>query len=81
MARCTSTQHLVGGIRISTQGDAGTSHSYAQAAHVMTSGALRVTGTSYYDTLSRTSDGWRIASRRMERLWGEGPQPRPDEVE
>jgi 3-phenylpropionate/cinnamic acid dioxygenase small subunit len=78
MARYSSTQHLIGSVRISTHGDEGTSHCYAQAAHVLKSGAMRMTGTSYYDTLRRTSDGWRIASRRLERLWGEGPQ---DEVE
>jgi hypothetical protein len=78
LARCRSTQHLIGSVRILTDGDTGTSHSYAQAAHIMTSGELRLTGTSYYDTLRRTGDGWRVAARRMVRLWGQGPQSRSD---
>ena len=73
MGRYSSTQHLVGSMRITTDGDTGQAHCYAQAAHV-THGSedLRITGTSYYDDLRRTPDGWRIASRRMVRLWGNG---------
>ena len=77
LGRCATTQHLVGTVNITTDGDTGEARSYAQAAHVMRdNGELRITGTSYYDTLRRTVDGWRIVSRRMVRLWGEGPQRR-----
>lgn len=74
MSRCSASQHLVGSIRIVCDGDSATSRSYAQASHQMLDGSLRITGTSYSDTLRRTPDGWRIASRRMARLWGEGPR-------
>ncbi len=74
MGRYSSTQHLVGSMRITIDGDTGQAHCYAHAAHVRNgSGDLLITGTSYYDDLRRTPDGWRIASRRMERLWGDGP--------
>jgi 3-phenylpropionate/cinnamic acid dioxygenase small subunit len=75
LGRYSSTQHLVGSIRITIDGDIGEAHCYAQAAHVMDGiGDMRITGTSYYDTLRRTPDGWRIVSRRLVRLWGDGPQ-------
>jgi hypothetical protein len=70
LARCSSTQHLIGNIRISVSGDRATAQSYAQATHVMNSGELAVTGTAYDDVLERTGEGWRITKRQMTRLWG-----------
>ena len=73
MGRYSSTQHLVGSMRITIDGDIGQARCYAQAAHVTDgNGDMRITGTSYYDDLRRTPDGWRIVSRRMVRLWGNG---------
>jgi 3-phenylpropionate/cinnamic acid dioxygenase small subunit len=71
--RCASTQHLIGNVRITVSGDTANAQSYAQAAHVMHSGELAITGTAYTDVLRRTDAGWRITSRNMVRLWGRGP--------
>jgi len=79
------TQHVVTNPLIDLDGDRARCTSYLTATHLQvrrSDGAeVRTTeGSVYSDTLVRTSAGWRIASRRLDRLWVEGGYLGPDEV-
>jgi 3-phenylpropionate/cinnamic acid dioxygenase small subunit len=68
-----STQHLLGNLHVTVDGDRATAASYVQATHVADDGRSWVTGGRYDDELVRTADGWRIAARTFRRQWRSDP--------
>ncbi|MDC0723297.1 nuclear transport factor 2 family protein [Nannocystis bainbridge] len=61
-----STQHLVSNVRIDLDGNTGTVTSYLHATHVIDpDGAIEVANGTYYDTVVRTPQGWRISKRKL----------------
>jgi hypothetical protein len=68
-----STQHLLGNLHVTVNGDRATATSYVQATHVADDGGTWVTGGRYDDELVRTVAGWRIAARTFRRQWRRDP--------
>lgn len=68
-----STQHLIGNLAVSIDGDRATCISYVQATHYAEEGEAWTTGGRYDDELVRTTEGWKIAKRRFERQWMRDP--------
>lgn len=74
-ARFDFTQHVVGSQIVELDGDRASSSYYVIAQHVVTyGGATRrcMVGGDYQDEAVRTPEGWRLASRRVHRLWTDG---------
>ena len=70
-----STQHLLGKSLITVDGDHATSRTYLISQHIRESAPGEkhyFIGGEYVDTLVRTADGWRIRTRRLDRMWTEG---------
>ena len=73
-----ATQHLVGKsiIEFAEGGDAAEVRTYLISQHIResTPGPVKhyFLGGEYYDRVVRTSDGWRIAYRRLDRMWKQG---------
>ncbi len=65
IARWTATQHSI--TNIVTDGE--TASCYFVAVHVKPEGGLFEVGGAYYDTLTRTDNGLRIADRILEPIW------------
>ena len=71
----TASQHLIGNVLVSVDGDEATSTCYLHAQHVLLGtegGDLFVFAGRYLDRLTRTPDGWRIAERTLEAMWTSG---------
>jgi hypothetical protein len=73
------TQHFTVNRRIRIDGDRATSRADLLAPMGMPAGEgtvnMLLTGGVYRDTIVRTSDGWRITERTMDRAWlAQGPQ-------
>lgn len=68
-----STQHLLGNLHVSLDGDRALAVSYVQATHVGPDGRAWVTGGRYDDELVRTESGWRIDARTFRRQWRSDP--------
>lgn len=73
-----ATQHLVGKslVEFSADGDEAEVRTYLISQHIReaTEGPVKhyFLGGEYYDRMVRTPDGWRIAYRRLDRLWKQG---------
>ena len=73
-----ATQHLVGKsiIEFSADGDSAEVRTYLISQHIRESapGPIKhyFLGGEYADRVVRTSDGWRIAYRRLDRMWKQG---------
>ena len=73
-----ATQHLVGKsiIEFAEGGDAAEVRTYLISQHIResTPGPVKhyFLGGEYYDRVVRTPDGWRIAYRRLDRMWKQG---------
>lgn len=70
-----ATQHLIGNVQVAVSGDTATARCYLTSQHVRhgaPGGQTYAIGGSYHDTLVRTPDGWRISSRRLQRMWADG---------
>lgn len=70
-----ATQHLLGNVEITIDGDVATTHATFIAQHVreQAEGSGRfVLGGDYDDTLVRTPYGWKIARRSIRGIWGDG---------
>lgn len=70
-----ATQHIVSSHRVTIDGDTASSSCQLFSQHVRkgtAEGELYTIGGRYHDELVRTSDGWRIATRVLERLWTQG---------
>ncbi|HIE1388035.1 TPA: nuclear transport factor 2 family protein [Pseudomonas aeruginosa] len=68
LERCGGTQHLLGNIRVSVEGDAAHSRCYLQATHAGVGTHLGQTMTlwgEYRDQLERREEGWRIVRREL----------------
>jgi hypothetical protein len=61
-----ATQHLMGTIDISVHGTTATMSSYLHATHVVQhDGTIDVANGTYFDTVVKTQDGWRISQRTL----------------
>ncbi len=73
-----ATQHLVGKsvMDFADDGDSAEVRTYLISQHIRESAPGPVKhyflGGEYYDRVVRTDDGWRIAYRRLDRLWKQG---------
>ena len=70
-----ASQHLIGTISVTVDGDAASSVAYFQAQHVRaaaTGGELYTIAGSYADRWVRTPHGWRIAERTQTYQWRSG---------
>jgi 3-phenylpropionate/cinnamic acid dioxygenase small subunit len=78
------TQHVNTNHLIEVSGDTARCTSYLTATHVQErhdGTETRTTeGSQYSDSLVRTPEGWRISSRRLDRIWVDGTYLGPDEV-
>ncbi|WP_327436867.1 nuclear transport factor 2 family protein [Amycolatopsis alkalitolerans] len=74
MLRLAHTQHLIGSLHVTVDGDTAQCTSYVQATHFSAAGDTWTTGGRYDDSMVRTPDGWRIAERRFTRQWRHGPE-------
>jgi 3-phenylpropionate/cinnamic acid dioxygenase small subunit len=79
-----ATQHVISNPLVEVQGDTASSTAYLIASHVQVrqDGSESVTreGGRYTDTWLRRPEGWRIATRRLERIWVDGQYLVPPEV-
>lgn len=70
-----ATMHTVSNHRVAIDGDTATAACYLHAQHLkrgLESGELYTIGGRYEDDLVRTAAGWRIAFRRLNRVWVQG---------
>lgn len=70
-----ATQHLLGNLRVTVDGDTATADCYLVAQHVRAAapgGDHYLLGGRYNDRLLRTPEGWRITSRTLHRMWATG---------
>jgi 3-phenylpropionate/cinnamic acid dioxygenase small subunit len=80
-----ATQHVITNPLVELAGDSARCTSYLTGTHVQVlraSGAERVVteGSAYSDELVRTRAGWRIAARRLDRIWCDGMYLGPDDA-
>ncbi len=72
LGNMSRTQHLIGNVDISVDGDIAKSSCYLHAQHVrpMTSGGdTNIIAGRYDDDLVRTARGWRIRRRKLQVWW------------
>jgi 3-phenylpropionate/cinnamic acid dioxygenase small subunit len=86
MAIFKATQHVITNPLVELAGERACCTSYLTGTHVQfrrDGGAqvLTTEGSTYSDELVRTREGWRIASRKLERTWVDGQYLRPDEAQ
>ena len=81
LERLSGTQHLLGNLHVTVEGDRAASTCYVQATHVGDGGRSWVTGGRYDDLLVRTDTGWRIAERTFRRQWRWDPDGYGAEVQ
>jgi 3-phenylpropionate/cinnamic acid dioxygenase small subunit len=71
-----ATQHLVGKSLIELDGDEADVRTYLISQHIReaTEGPVKhyFLGGEYADRVVRTPDGWKIAYRRLDRMWKQG---------
>lgn len=70
-----ATQHLTGNVLVDLDGDRATASCYLLSQHVrrgQEGGEEYLIGGRYHDELVRTPDGWRIRTRRLDRMWSSG---------
>jgi 3-phenylpropionate/cinnamic acid dioxygenase small subunit len=71
----TRTQHLVTGVEVDLAGDEASSRCSLHAQHVragVPGGEHFVIAGRYSDRFVRTTEGWRIHERRLDRWWTSG---------
>jgi 3-phenylpropionate/cinnamic acid dioxygenase small subunit len=80
-----ATQHVISNPLIELAGDLARSTAYLVATHVQIrrdgTPALTTEGGCYSDQWRRTPEGWRIASRRLDRIWVDGTYLVPPEIQ
>ena len=70
-----ATQHLVGNVVVTVDGDVATADCYLISQHIRRGtpgGDHYLLGGRYSDRLVRTPAGWRIAHRTLHRMWTTG---------
>jgi ketosteroid isomerase-like protein len=75
LAPLSATQHLIGNVAVTLDGDEAHSVCYLQAQHVRpgtAGGETLIVAGRYLDHFVRTADGWRIARRRLKIAWTDG---------
>jgi 3-phenylpropionate/cinnamic acid dioxygenase small subunit len=79
-----ATQHVISNPLVELAGDAARCTSYLTGTHVQVRRdgreVLTTEGSVYTDELVRTPQGWRIAARKLERLWVDGNYLGPDDA-
>jgi 3-phenylpropionate/cinnamic acid dioxygenase small subunit len=79
-----ATQHVISNPLVELAGDAARCTSYLTGTHVQVRRdgreVLTTEGSVYTDELVRTPQGWRIAARKLERLWVDGTYLGPDDA-
>jgi 3-phenylpropionate/cinnamic acid dioxygenase small subunit len=65
------TQHALGNVLVTVDGDRAASRSYVTVTLQPDGGAMFRTGGSYRDELRRDGDRWRIARRTYATIWRE----------
>jgi ketosteroid isomerase-like protein len=71
----TASQHLIGNVTVTLDGDAADCVSYLQAQHVKAGtpgGDNFIIAGRYRDRFVRTDEGWRIRERRLDGMWTAG---------
>lgn len=68
-----ATQHFIGNLLVTVDGDTAHCTSYVQATHYSHQGETWTTGGRYDDDMVRTPDGWKIARRQFQRQWIRDP--------
>jgi ketosteroid isomerase-like protein len=71
----SASQHLIGNVLVTVDGNDATCSCYLQAQHVRQGapgGDHFLYAGRYSDRLTRTSDGWRIAERTLSAMWTSG---------
>jgi 3-phenylpropionate/cinnamic acid dioxygenase small subunit len=71
----SASQHLIGNVVVTVDGDGATSSCYLHAQHVRPGtegGEQFIFAGRYLDRLVRTGEGWRIAERTLEAMWTSG---------
>jgi len=81
-----ATKHVITNPLIELERDAARCTSYLTGTHVQVRRdtgvqVLTTEGSTYSDELVRTREGWRIASRKLERTWVDGQYLGPDEAQ
>ena len=69
------TQHVIGSPSVHVDGETANASFYVMAQHVASrDGETKrcLVGVRYNDDFHRTEEGWRLAHRRIRRLWTEG---------
>jgi 3-phenylpropionate/cinnamic acid dioxygenase small subunit len=75
IADLDATQHLVGNVVVSVDGDEATADCYLISQHIRQGtpgGDHYFLGGRYRDRVVRTPAGWRIAHRTLHRMWTSG---------
>lgn len=75
LEKCGATQHLLGNVRISLDGEKAEAKCYLQAIHAgkgAYEGKVMTFWGEYRDKLVKTVDGWRISYRELAALHVEG---------
>lgn len=70
-----ATQHFIGGTLIEVDGDTATARTYLISQHIRHAAPgdpFYMIAGEYVDTLTRTSQGWRLRTRRLDRMWTMG---------
>ncbi len=84
MAIFKVTQHVVTNPLVELDGETARCKSYLTGTHLQVrrdgSETRTTEGSIYSDELVRTREGWRIRTRRLERVWIDGSYLGPDEV-
>lgn len=75
LSNMARTQHLIGNVEVSVNGDSATSSCYLHAQHIrpeFPGGDSNIIAGRYQDTLVRTDQGWRIKLRSLQVWWSFG---------
>lgn len=75
LLRCAASQHLLGNISISVEGDSARAHCYLQGIHTglgSYEGACYTVWGEYRDQLVRGPQGWRIVHRTLSGIHAQG---------
>jgi hypothetical protein len=62
----TSTQHHVGNVQVTVQGNTAVMKSYVMATHFIGSSSVVLAAVTYTDEVVRTPQGWRITHRTLQ---------------
>lgn len=70
-----ATQHFIGGTLISVDGDTASARTYLISQHIRHAAPAEtfyMIAGEYVDTLVRTPHGWKLRTRKLDRMWTMG---------